>query len=102
MMKANNVYYLKSLALRDSKFMHYRKRYIFDNRYLRITEDPSEGPLSESQVLPDEYNMSQSKFIKQNAKAAPITPTPSPYTQDAAPTLSISEQQTSVNKLFGM
>lgn len=112
MMKASNVYYLKSLALRDSKYMLYRKRFNFDGRFLRITEDPNEQALADTQSLPEEFSMSMPKYVKsqsagngyqgqtQPQKQQKIDPVPSPMVANAAPILSTTQQQQSIKSLF--
>lgn len=51
MMRAQGIYYLKAVALRDSDHMGDKKKYIEDKQYLRITEDASTG------IIPDGVNL---------------------------------------------
>lgn len=50
-MRAENIYYLKAVAIRNSKHMGDRKRFTFNPSYLRITEDATEGILSENDAI---------------------------------------------------
>lgn len=54
-MKASNVYYIKALALRNSKNMLDKKKYNFDPNYLRLTEDLEEGIIPDTIEIPAVY-----------------------------------------------
>lgn len=53
MMKAENVYYIKALALRNSPHMGDKKKYNFQGDYLRIKEDETEDIIPDTIPLPD-------------------------------------------------
>lgn len=45
MMRAQGIYYIKAIALRDADWMGYKKKFLIDKSYLRIEEDPNSEPL---------------------------------------------------------
>jgi len=55
LMKASNVYYLQSIALRDSGMMGDKKKFIFDPHHLRIVEDDSEDIIPSTVDVPAVY-----------------------------------------------
>ena len=72
-MKAQGIYYIKALALRDSPLMGDRKKYLFSGDYLRIKEDPNEPPIPDGQPLPSEL-CGVTVDNNQNAGKRPWTP----------------------------
>lgn len=48
LMKVNNCYYIKALALRNSELMGDRKKYLFNPTYLSIAEDETEDIITEA------------------------------------------------------
>jgi len=55
LMRANNVYYLQPIALRDNPHAGDKQKYIFDPYHLRITEDPSEDIIPDTVDVPNIY-----------------------------------------------
>lgn len=54
MMRAENIYYIKALALRNSPHMGDKKRYNFQGDYMRIMEDMNEDIIPDTIALPSE------------------------------------------------
>lgn len=103
-MRADNVYYLKALALRNSQHMGDRKKYKFVPSVLRIDEDDTEAIIQDGQEIPQVYqsaavNAANKKFGKQpqggGPLGAPVYSEPIP-----APKLGITEQQITGQDLF--
>ncbi|WQJ53294.1 MAG: DnaB-like replicative helicase [Wendovervirus sonii] len=98
-MKASNVYYLQSIALRDSGMMGDKKKYIFDPHHLRITEDDSEDIILSTVDIPAIYRsataneLSKAKnnnFSKNNDKNVQIQIQPQAVVSAEAVAQSIS------------
>lgn len=68
MMRANNVYYLQAIALRDSPHNGDKKKYIFDPFHLRITEDDSENIIPDTIDVPAIYRSATANAIDKNNK----------------------------------
>jgi hypothetical protein len=58
-MRAENVYYLKAVAIRNSGHMGDRKKFDFVQKYLRITENMDEPIIAENMSLPGTTNKTQ-------------------------------------------
>ena len=57
MMRAESLFYIKALALRNSPNMGDKKRYNFQGDYMRITEDPNEDIIPDAAALPEQYTV---------------------------------------------
>ena len=57
MMKAENIYYLKAVALRNSPRMGDKKKFNFQGEYMRIREDETEDIIPEAVSLPKTLTM---------------------------------------------
>ena len=58
-MRAENIYYLKAVAIRNSGHMGDRKKFDFMQKYLRITENMDEPIIAENMSLPGSTNKNQ-------------------------------------------
>lgn len=102
-MMADNCYYLKAIALRNSPHMGDKKRFNLDSRFLRIDEDISEDIIPEGMDIPAVMRSATQHAVAQINGAAnvPVTSN-SPYpTQQQPSKLGITEQQLSGTALFG-
>ena len=84
-MNAMNIYYLKALALRNSKHMYDKKKYNFDPFHLRITEDINEGIIPGEVELPKAYTSATAQQVaaankQQQAKSGSKDKIQQPYT----------------------
>lgn len=70
-MRADNVYYLKALAMRDSKNHGDFKKFKIDPYTLRITEDESEEIRQEEQGVPEMYRTALDAEINKYKKQMP-------------------------------
>lgn len=100
-MRMNNVYYIKAVAIRNSGHMGDRKKYNFVQKYLRITEDTEEGILLENESLKSKPSNTNniSLNIKNYDNKQNIWNNPSQQ-QIPTPQLGISETQISAQDLF--
>ena len=55
LMKAEGVYYLKALALRNSNKTGDKKKFVMSGDYMRITEDTTEDVIPEGFGIPEKY-----------------------------------------------
>lgn len=98
-MRAENVYYLKAVAIRNSGHMGDRKKFDFVQKYLRITENMDEPIIAENMSLPGMTNKTQNNnayshsnsFNSQNNISNQPT---------MMPQLGMTEQQLSAQALF--
>lgn len=98
-MRAENVYYLKAVAIRNSGHMGDRKKFDFVQKYLRITENMDEPIIAENMSLPGTTNKTQNNnayshsnsFNSQNNISNQPT---------VMPQLGMTEQQLSAQALF--
>jgi len=85
MMRASNVYYLQSCALRDSPHIGDKKKFIWDPFHLRITEDTTEDIIPDMVDIPAVYrsataneiekaNRKKNKQVLQQAPASTFIP----------------------------
>ena len=97
-MRAENVYYLKAVAIRNSGHMGDRKKYNFVQKYLRITEDLNEDIIQENMSLPslskDNMKLQTKTFNNNFNQTQQYTP--------SLPQLGISEVQISGKDLFNL
>lgn len=63
-MRANNVYYLKANAMRNSKFQGLRQKFNFNPDTLQITQDATSSPLDEDQPLPVEFRSIENQELQ--------------------------------------
>lgn len=98
-MRAENIYYLKAVAIRNSGHMGDRKKYDFVQKYLRITENTEEPILAENMSLPsanpkplNNGQYSQSGGFKPQMSINPQ--------QTFQPQLGVTETQLSAQSLF--
>lgn len=68
MMKAQGIYYIKALALRNSPNMGDRKKFNFSSDFLRISEDPTEPIIPEGEKLPDELTAAADQKTQQPSR----------------------------------
>lgn len=102
-MMADNCYYLKAVALRNSSHMGDKKRFNLDSRFLRIDEDISEDIIPEGMDIPAIMRSATQHAVARmnNAASTPVTAnTPYPTMQQPSQ-LGITEQQLSGSALFG-
>ena len=98
-MMAENCYYLKALALRDSENMGDKKRFDIDPSHLRIEENQTEGIIAENQEIPVALRSATFNAVHKNQQSQqypqqqPIMP---------APKLGITETQITGQQLFGL
>jgi len=73
-MRVENIYYIKAVAIRNSGHMGDRKKYDFNQKYLRITENTEEDIIPENISLPGTFNNTSQKqqYQKQNMSGLPI------------------------------
>lgn len=103
-MKANNVYYIKAIALRNSPHMGDKKQYNFDPKHLRLTEDPASDIIPDTIELPKAYTsatpQNQGHVAPQTAPQSYGSPQP-----NLNANLSLSESQLTsptANDLFSI
>lgn len=99
-MRAENVYYLKAVAIRNSGHMGDRKKYDFVQKYLRITENTTEDIIQENMSLPSlnkDNTKLQTKTFNNNFNQQPQIQQP-----QIMPQLGISEVQISGKDLFNL
>ena len=101
-MRMNNVYYIKAVAIRNSGHMGDRKKYNFVTNYLRIVEDDTEGILAEDMSLTNiKKNTNTNNFQPRNSIQKLNIKTYENNTQQIpTPQLGISEIQISGQDLF--
>lgn len=110
-MMAENCYYLKGIALRDSKHMGDKKRFDFDPNYLRIEENMMEDIIPCNMDIPISlrsatFNAASKAGNTQYNKPSPNANTMQsvysvPVTGQPAPGLAATEQQMQAKQLFG-
>ena len=87
MMRASNVYYLQSCALRDSPHNGDKKKFIWDPFHLRITEDTSEDIIPDMVDIPAVYRSATANEIdkvNKKKKLQQTIPTTQPQFSDNA------------------
>ena len=84
-MRAEGIYYLKAVAIRNTGHMGDKKKFKLDKRYLKIEEDKSESIIQDGIEIPKVHN----SFNAQSQQPA-----------QNIPQLGISESQINVNDLF--
>lgn len=80
MMRANNVYYLQAIALRDSPHNGDKKKYIFDPNHLKITEDDSENIIPDTFDVPAIYCSATANEVSKYNKKRGAAPQQNPAT----------------------
>ena len=117
MMKAENVYYIKALALRNSPHMGDKKKYNFQGDYLRIKEDETEDIIPDTIPLPENLTVGANDNTGNNnyhgyahsrhtePQPQPIqqqthTPPPAPILGDNSPNMGTVELVTNSFDLF--
>lgn len=98
-MRAENVYYLKAVAIRNSGHMGDRKKFDFIQKYLRITENMDEPIIAENMSLPGTTNKTQNNNTYSYSQNANQQNNISNL-QNFGPQLGITEQQLSAQALF--
>ena len=98
-MRAENVYYLKAVAIRNSGHMGDRKKYDFVQKYLRINENMTEDILQENMSIPSTYKDTTKLQTKTYNNQQPVQQQPQ---QQIIPQLNISEVQISGKDLFNL
>ena len=100
-MRMENIYYLKAVAIRNSGHMGDKKRYDFVQKYLRITEDTTEGILTENISLSGSNKQSNNFTNNMGNKLQVKTyNTDNNLSTSIMPQLGISEAQISGQDLF--
>ena len=87
LMRASNVYYLQSCALRDSQHIGDKKKFIWDPYHLRITEDTSEDIIPDTVDIPAIYRSATASEIEKVNKKKTLqqtVPTTQPQFSDNA------------------
>lgn len=112
MMRAEGCYYLKAVAMRDSPLMGCKKRYTFNDTYLRLAEDLTEEIIADGVDIPSIYVSATANGVakyQQNNRGYNNNPTPqqpAPIQQGTpliqTPQLGISESQLTGADLFKM
>lgn len=95
-MRAENVYYLKAVAIRNSGHMGDRKKYDFVQKYLRINENTNEPILAENMSLPGQSNKTQNNNTYSSSNNTNYQNNMNSY----GPQLGVTEQQLSAQSLF--
>ena len=98
-MRAENVYYLKAVAIRNSGHMGDRKKYDFVQKYLRINENMTEDILQENMSIPSTYKDTTKLQTKTYNNQQPVQ---QQSQQQIIPQLNISEVQISGKDLFNL
>ena len=98
-MRAENIYYLKAVAIRNSGHMGDRKKYDFVQKYLRINENMTEDILQENMSIPSTYKDTTKLQTKTYNNQQPVQQPPQ---QQIIPQLNISEVQISGKDLFNL
>ena len=98
-MRAENVYYLKAVAIRNSGHMGDRKKFDFVQKYLRITENMDEPIIAENMSLPGTTNKTQNNnaYSHSNSFNSQNNISNQPAMM---PQLGMTEQQLSAQALF--
>lgn len=103
-MRVDNTYYIKGVAIRDAGHMGDKKKFDFNGTYLRIEENMTEPILAEDMALPGVYNQKQTnnnnynQSYHQNNTQQSQQPIQQPVFQQ--PQLGMTEQQISGFDLF--
>lgn len=87
LMRASNVYYLQSCALRDSPHIGDKKKFIWDPFHLRITEDTTEDIIPDMVDIPAIYRSATANEIdkaNKKKKLQQTMPTTQPQFSDNA------------------
>ena len=95
-MRAENVYYLTAVAIRNSGHMGDRKKYDFVQKYLRINENTNEPILAENMSLPGQSNKTQNNNTYSSSNNTNYQNNMNSY----GPQLGVTEQQLSAQSLF--
>ena len=87
LMRASNVYYIQSCALRDSQHIGDKKKFIWDPYHLRITEDTGEDIIPDTVDIPAIYRSATASEIEKVNKKKTLqqtVPTTQPQFSDNA------------------
>lgn len=98
-MRAENIYYLKAVAIRNSGHMGDRKKFDFMQKYLRITENMDEPIIAENMSLPGASNKTQNNNAYSHSESVNPQNNISSF-QNFGPQLGVTEQQLSAQALF--
>ena len=98
-MRAENIYYLKAVAIRNSGHMGDRKKYDFVQKYLRITENRDEPILAENMSLPGTTNKTQNNSTYSQSNSSGYQSNVNPQ-QPYVPRLGMTETQLTAQALF--
>lgn len=98
-MRAENIYYLKAVAIRNSGHMGDRKKYDFVQKYLRITENRDEPILAENMSLPGTTNKTQNNSSYSQSNSSGYQSNVNPQ-QPYVPRLGMTETQLTAQALF--
>lgn len=98
-MRAENIYYLKAVAIRNSGHMGDRKKYDFVQKYLRITENRDEPILAENMSLPGTTNKTQNNSAYSQSNSSGYQSNINPQ-QPYVPRLGMTETQLTAQALF--
>lgn len=97
-MRVENTYYIKAVAVRNSGHMGDRKKYDFNPKYLRITENTSEDIIPENMSLPTS-NKTQNNNIYSQRNNINFNPNTNTQFQEK-PQLGLTEMNISGQGLF--
>ena len=100
-MRAENIYYLKAVAIRNSGHMGDRKKFDFVQKYLRINENLQEPILAENMSLPSTMNKTQNNNTYSNPGSFNSNNNVNNQTT-FMPQLGVSETQLSAQDLFNI
>lgn len=107
-MMSENCYYIKAIALRDSKYMGDKKRFEFDPKYLRIEENMTEDIIPENMEIPmalRSATFNAASKAGNQSYGRPQVPVSTPYAVPSgiqAPGLAATESQVTPQALFGV
>lgn len=91
LMKVNNYYYLKAVAMRNSELMGDRKKYTFNPTYLSIAEDETEDIITEAAFFESTHKR---KTLNNNQSTAQQMGLPQQQTANViSPKLGLSEAE---------
>ena len=116
MMKAEGIFYIKALALRNSPNMGDKKKYLFQGDYMRIKEDPNEDIIPDTVLLPenltagsnDGYGNKVGRGGYHKKEQQPMqpstspTPPPNPIMSQSPSDFAIVDLAQKTNDLFNM
>lgn len=101
-MRAEGIYYLKGVAMRDSSHMGDKKKFTINKKFLRIDEDTQSDIIPENIEIPTKYGGHQSNGFQRGNMMFNNHPKsePQPTTADIKPELGLTEVQISGQSLF--